>query len=123
MRNLITDVSGVLVGNDWLTAPVDKPPPYWSLGRDAALAATQDFALGTVGAGYGATTVTSKAGGLGSASIRMGHGFTVGALAAVNAVGAALIGDGWHFWAYEATALPCKNAVRDWKTRLGGDRR
>jgi L-aminopeptidase/D-esterase-like protein len=83
---------------DWLTAPVEKRPPYWDLGRDAALAATQDFALGTVGAGYGATTATSK-GGLGSASMRTRHGFTVGALAAVNAVGSALIGDGPHFWA------------------------
>ena len=73
---------------DWLTQPVDKRPPYWDLGRDATLAASQDFALGTVGAGYGATTVTSK-GGLGSASARTRQGFTVGALAAVNAVGSA----------------------------------
>ena len=83
---------------EWLTQPVDKRPPYWDLGRDAALAAAQDFALGTVGAGYGATTVTAK-GGLGSASTRTRQGFTVGALAAVNAVGSALIGDGPHFWA------------------------
>jgi D-aminopeptidase len=83
---------------DWLTQPVEKRPPYWDLGRDAALAASPDFALGTVGAGYGATTVTAK-GGLGSASARTRQGFTVGALAAVNAVGSALIGDGPHFWA------------------------
>lgn len=83
---------------DWLAAPVEKRPPYWDLGRDAALAAAQDFALGTAGAGYGATTVTSK-GGLGSASTRTRRGFTVGALAAVNAIGSALIGDGPHFWA------------------------
>jgi L-aminopeptidase/D-esterase-like protein len=83
---------------EWLSQPVDKRPPYWDLGRDAALAAAQDFALGTVGAGYGATTVTAK-GGLGSASTRTRQGFTVGALAAVNAVGSALIGDGPHFWA------------------------
>lgn len=83
---------------DWLTEPVDKRPPYWDLGRDATLAAAQDFALGTVGAGYGGTTVTAK-GGLGSASTRTRQGFTVGALAAVNAVGSALIGDGPHFWA------------------------
>ena len=51
-----------------------------------------------MGAGYGATTVTAK-GGLGSASARTRQGFTVGALAAVNAVGSALIGDGPHFWA------------------------
>jgi L-aminopeptidase/D-esterase-like protein len=83
---------------DWLTEPVEKQPPYWNLGRDATLAASQDFALGTVGAGYGATTATAK-GGLGSASTRTRQGFTVGALAAVNAVGSALIGDGPHFWA------------------------
>jgi len=83
---------------EWLTEPVDKRPPYWDLGRDATLAAAQDFALGTVGAGFGATTVTAK-GGLGSASTRTPQGFTVGALAAVNAVGSALIGDGPHFWA------------------------
>lgn len=83
---------------DWLTEPVEKRPPYWELGRDATLAASQDFALGTVGAGYGATTVTAK-GGLGSASAHTRQGFTVGALAAVNAVGSALIGEGPHFWA------------------------
>src|SRR5262245_12449973 len=83
---------------DWLTAPVKQRPPYWDLGRDATLAASRDFALGTVGAGFGATTVTSK-GGLGSASARTRQGFTVGALVAVNAVGSALIGDGPHFWA------------------------
>jgi len=83
---------------DWLKQPVEMRPPYWDLGRDATLAASQDFALGTVGAGYGATTVTSK-GGLGSASARTRQGFTVGALAAVNAVGSTLIGDGPHFWA------------------------
>lgn len=83
---------------DWLTEPVDKRPPYWDLGRDATLAAAQDFALGTAGAGYGGTTVTAK-GGLGSASTRTRQGFTVGALVAVNAVGSALIGDGPYFWA------------------------
>lgn len=83
---------------DWLVQPIEQRPPYWDLGRDATLAAAQDFALGTVGAGFGATTVTSK-GGLGSASARTRQGFTVGALVAVNAVGSALIGDGPHFWA------------------------
>ena len=83
---------------DWLKEPVTHRPPYWDLGRDAALAASADFALGTVGAGYGGTTVNLK-GGLGSASARTSQGFTVGALAAVNAVGAAIIGEGPHFWA------------------------
>ncbi len=83
---------------DWLGDPVERRPPYWDLGRDAALAAGRDFALGTAGAGYGGTTVNLK-GGLGSASLRTRHGFVVGALAAVNAVGSATIGDGPHFWA------------------------
>lgn len=83
---------------DWLTEPVKKRPPYWELGRDATLAAAPDFALGTVGAGYGATTVGFK-GGLGSASARTTQGFVVGALVAVNAVGSAVIGEGPHFWA------------------------
>ena len=34
---------------DWLTEPLTHRPPYWDLGRDAALAAGADFALGTVG--------------------------------------------------------------------------
>ena len=42
-------------------------PPYRELGYAAAAAAGADFALGTAGAGFGATTVNLK-GGLGSAS-------------------------------------------------------
>ena len=42
-------------------------PPYRELGYAAAAAAGRDFALGSVGAGLGATTVDCK-GGLGSAS-------------------------------------------------------
>ena len=55
------------------------------------------FALGSAGAGLGATTVNLK-GGLGSASAAV-HGFTVGALAAVNAAGSVTIGRGPWFWA------------------------
>ena len=83
---------------DWLKEPMAARPPYWDLGRDAALAAGKEFSLGTVGAGYGATTVNLK-GGLGSTSARTSQGFSVGALVAVNAVGAAIIGEGPHFWA------------------------
>jgi L-aminopeptidase/D-esterase-like protein len=83
---------------DWIREPVTRRPPYWDLGRDAAETAASEFALGTVGAGYGATTVNLK-GGLGSASARTERGFMVGALAAVNAVGSATVGDSWHFWA------------------------
>jgi D-aminopeptidase len=73
-------------------------PPYREFGYQAAAAAAADFALGSVGAGLGATTVNLK-GGLGSASARTSSGVTVSALAAVNAVGSAVIGDGPHFWA------------------------
>jgi D-aminopeptidase len=83
---------------DWIKQPITHRPPYWDLGRDAALAAGADFALGTVGAGYGGTTANLK-GGLGSASQRTASGFIVGALAAVNAVGMATVGDSKHFWA------------------------
>ncbi len=72
-------------------------PPYRELGHAAALAAAADFKLGSVGAGLGATVVNLK-GGLGSASAQVG-GFTLGAVAAVNAAGAVTIGDGPHFWA------------------------
>ncbi len=72
-------------------------PPYRELGYAAAAAAGESFALGSVGAGLGATTATLK-GGVGSASARV-NGFTVGALAAVNAAGSATVGWGPWFWA------------------------
>ena len=83
---------------DWLAGPQPRQPPYWDLGRDAALAAAESFEPGSAGAGLGATTATVK-GGLGSASACSRQGFTVGALVAVNAVGAATFGSGGHFWA------------------------
>lgn len=76
-----------------------RMPPYWELGYAAAETARDgSFPLGTVGGGYGATTATLK-GGVGSASAVTASGFHVGALAVVNAVGSATIGDGPHFWA------------------------
>jgi L-aminopeptidase/D-esterase-like protein len=72
--------------------------PYRELGYAAASGAGLGFALGTVGAGYGATTVNLK-GGLGSASAVTPDGATVGAIVAVNAVGSVTIGNGPHFWA------------------------
>lgn len=75
-----------------------RMPPYWELGFQAITAAGHDFALGTAGAGYGATTANLK-GGLGSASTKTQSGFTIGAIVAVNAVGTATIGNGPHFWA------------------------
>ena len=73
-------------------------PPYRDLGYAAARAAGADFALGSVGAGLGATTANLK-GGLGSASARTEGGVTVGALAVVNAIGSVTVGDGPWFWA------------------------
>ena len=73
-------------------------PPYRELAYAAAARAGMDFALGSVGAGLGATTVNFK-GGIGSASAVTEAGFTVAALAAVNAAGSVVIDDGPWFWA------------------------
>jgi L-aminopeptidase/D-esterase-like protein len=72
--------------------------PYRELGYAAAAAASQDFALGSAGAGFGATTANFK-GGLGSASAATPSGVRVAALAVVNAVGTVTVGDGPWFWA------------------------
>ncbi|CUH62326.1 L-aminopeptidase/D-esterase [Thalassovita gelatinovora] len=72
--------------------------PYKRLGTEALANATADFSLGSVGAGTGATTASFK-GGLGSASVVLPSGHTVGALVAVNALGSAVVGEGPHFWA------------------------
>ena len=75
-----------------------RRPPYWDLGFLAAERASTEFALGTVGAGYGATTFDLK-GGLGSASAVASGGFIVGALCVANSVGRATRGKSRHFWA------------------------
>src|SRR5215472_12236254 len=72
-------------------------PPYRELAYAAAERASADFALGSVGAGLGATTVNFK-GGIGSASTAI-DGFAVGALAAVNAAGSVVVDEGPWFWA------------------------
>jgi D-aminopeptidase len=72
--------------------------PYQALGLTACETASLDPQLGTVGAGFGATTSGLK-GGLGSASYLMPEGFTVGALVAVNAVGSVTVGASRQFWA------------------------
>ena len=71
--------------------------PYPALGRAAFGSASGDFALGTAGAGFGATVAGLK-GGLGSASAVLASGVTVGALVAVNAVGG-VCDEGGRFWA------------------------
>ncbi|HKL55487.1 MAG: P1 family peptidase [Roseovarius sp.] len=72
--------------------------PYKRLGAEALATVGADFALGSAGAGMGATTANLK-GGLGSASMVLESGVTVGALVVVNALGTATVADGPHFWA------------------------
>lgn len=72
--------------------------PYKRLGRQALEAAGSHFALGTAGAGTGAMVHDLK-GGLGSASVVLDDGITVGALVAVNALGRVTAGDAGEFWA------------------------
>ena len=71
--------------------------PYKALGATALASASDDFRLGSVGAGTGALIADLK-GGLGSASA-VWNGYTVGALVAVNALGRVTVGDGPEFWA------------------------
>jgi len=72
--------------------------PYAALGAAAFAAAAPDFALGSEGAGTGALTASLK-GGLGSASLVLEDGATVGALVAVNAYGDVVVPGGREFWA------------------------
>lgn len=72
--------------------------PYPALGLDALGNIAHDFALGTAGAGTGATDAQHK-GGLGSASLVLPDGTTIGALVVVNALGSATTPSGKHFWA------------------------
>lgn len=72
--------------------------PYRALGRAALEAAGETFDLGTAGAGTGALTAMMK-GGLGSASLVLEDGITVGALVAANPMGAVTTPGDRHFWA------------------------
>jgi len=72
--------------------------PYKKLGVEAFKSVSSNFTLGTSGAGYGATTANLK-GGLGSASLVLDNGCTVGALVAVSSVGSTVMGISRHFWA------------------------
>lgn len=69
--------------------------PYPALGRAAFEGAARDMELGSAGAGTGATTATLK-GGVGSASLVLPSGHTVGALIAANPVGS-VCGPKGHF--------------------------
>ena len=79
-------------------------PPYRRLGRAATERAGYDFALGNAGAGLGAKAGIVK-GGIGSASLRLAGGGTVGAIAVVNSWGAVMRPDCGRLWAAEF-ALP-----------------
>ena len=72
--------------------------PYALMGRNACRAAASEFELGTAGAGTGATTATMK-GGLGSASLVLPDGSTVGALVVANPYGHVTVPGARHFWA------------------------
>jgi L-aminopeptidase/D-esterase-like protein len=86
-----------------LANPGDKAwgedPPYRDLGRQSLDSLAVNFELGSVGAGRGAMAGLIK-GGVGSTSLDLGQGLMVGALAAVNPVGSALMPDGRTFWAW-----------------------
>jgi len=72
--------------------------PYNALGRQALTNAASHFDLGTSGAGTGATTANLK-GGLGSASVVLASGHTVGALVVVNPHGSVVAPGSHQFWA------------------------
>lgn len=102
--------------------------PYRDMGYEAFKAAAKgQFALGTVGAGTGATTASVK-GGLGSASAETSAGHRIAALVAVNALGSATIGDGPHFWAapfeqdqeFGGLNMPPQISPADTRMRLKG---
>jgi len=102
-------------------------PPYRELAYAASDIASEEFALGTAGAGYGATVANLK-GGLGSASAMTPDGITVGAVVAVNAVGCVTVGDTKHFWAapfeqngeFGGHGSPAKFSANDLSMRLKG---
>ncbi|HVX77714.1 MAG TPA: P1 family peptidase [Bradyrhizobium sp.] len=102
-------------------------PPYRDLGYAAAAAAATDFALGSVGAGLGATVADLK-GGLGSAAAATPGGVKVAALAVVNAVGSVTVGGGPWFWAapfevngeYGGRGLPASFTAEMLAPRLKG---
>lgn len=75
-----------------------ETPPWANLGKSAAENVGTEFEIGTVGAGTGALTAGLK-GGLGSASVMLEDGTTVGAIAVANAIGEVAPGPDGAFWA------------------------
>jgi L-aminopeptidase/D-esterase-like protein len=90
---ILFDLKADAVG-DW-----GEMPPYRALGMAACDAAVEDFARGNSGAGMGATAGLLK-GGLGSVSAQDDNGLIVGALAAANPVGAAVMPGQSTLWAW-----------------------
>ena len=79
----------------------DTPSPYFQMGQQSLETLAETFPLGNVGAGMGAKAGSLK-GGLGSASFvypSEEDPLTVGALAAVNAVGSVTWPHSATFWA------------------------
>ena len=76
--------------------------PYAALGRKAFAEASEDFALGRAGAGFGASAGKFQ-GGTGSASSVTHDGITIGAIACVNCLGSVLMPgtDAYWAWPYE----------------------
>lgn len=72
--------------------------PYHTLGREAYENASEEFLLGSYGAGTGATTAVMK-GGLGSASLIMPNDVVVAALVVVNPHGSVVAPGSRRFWA------------------------
>lgn len=79
-----------------------QTPPYRELGIEALETASTPATFGAVGAATGARAGTLQ-GGVGTASIDLGKGVVVGAIAAVNSIGSAVLPDGKTFygWPYE----------------------
>ncbi|WP_245644404.1 P1 family peptidase [Nocardioides jensenii] len=102
-QRLLRDGIGFPMGGPGEVVPIVPAAVLFDLGRggafanhpDAALgaaaydAASSDVREGTVGAGTGARVGGLK-GGIGSASVRLEDGTTIGVLVAVNAVGSAV---------------------------------
>jgi L-aminopeptidase/D-esterase-like protein len=76
-----------------------ETPPYRALGIKASRGTSKEFLLGSVGAGRGAMAGTRK-GGLGSTSMMLENGISVGVLVAVNPVGSVFMPDGETFYAW-----------------------
>ncbi|GAN00067.1 endo-type 6-aminohexanoate oligomer hydrolase [alpha proteobacterium U9-1i] len=76
-----------------------EAPPYAALGKRAYAARSKSVQLGNAGAGFGARAGALK-GGQGSASIVTSDGFSVAALACVNAFGSTTIPNARAFWAW-----------------------